>query len=137
MSERLRAPGLKYRRFSSRCIKILQIKQIKQIKIVTQRTMTISKEQIIQTAKLARVKLNDNEMDDITQRLSSILELVDQMQAVDTSAVEPMANSLDAVQILRTDQVDEPAEKIAGRNELLEGAPACEDGLFLVPRVID
>ena len=134
MSERLRAPGLKYRRFSSRCIKILQIKQIK---IVTQRTMTISKEQIIQTAKLARVKLNDNEMDDITQRLSSILELVDQMQAVDTSAVEPMANSLDAVQILRTDQVDEPADKIARPNELLEGAPACEDGLFLVPRVID
>ena len=134
MSERLRAPGLKYRRFSSRCIKILQIKQIK---IVTQRTMTISKEQIIQTAKLARVKLNDNEMDNITQLLSSILELVDQMQAVDTSAVEPMANSLDAIQILRTDQVDEPADKIARRNELLEGAPACEDGLFLVPRVID
>ena len=99
--------------------------------------MTISKEQIIQTAKLARVKLNDNEMDDITQRLSSILELVDQMQAVDTSAVEPMANSLDAVQTLRVDQVDEPADKIARRNELLKGAPACEDGLFLVPRVID
>ena len=99
--------------------------------------MTISKEQIIQTAKLARVKLNDNEMDDITQRLSSILELVDQMQAVDTSAVEPMANSLDAVQTLRADQVDEPADKITRRNKLLEGAPACEDGLFLVPRVID
>ena len=99
--------------------------------------MTISKQQIIDTAKLARLRLDDDEIDNATQRITSILALVDQMQAIDTSTVEPMANSLDAVQTLRVDQVEEPADKIARRAELMACAPASEDGLFLVPKVID
>ena len=99
--------------------------------------MTISKQQISDTAKLARLRLDDDEIDDVTQRITSILELVDQMQAVDTSAVEPMANSLDAVQTLRVDQVDESSDKLARRAELMACAPASEDGLFLVPKVIE
>ena len=99
--------------------------------------MTISKQQIRDTAKLARLQLEDDEIDDVTQRITSILALVDQMQEIDTSAVEPMANSLDAVQTLRADQVDEPSDKLTRRAELMACAPACEDGLFLVPKVIE
>ncbi|MGB5325157.1 MAG: Asp-tRNA(Asn)/Glu-tRNA(Gln) amidotransferase subunit GatC [Pseudomonadales bacterium] len=99
--------------------------------------MSISREQIAATARLARIRLHDSEIDHITSRITSILDMVDQMQQVDTSGVEPMANSLDAVQLLRADAVDEPSDKLAARDALMAGAPAAEDGLFLVPKVIE
>ena len=89
------------------------------------------------TAKLAKLQINDNDVEELTSRISSILDMVDQMQSVDTSNIEPMANSLDAVQQLRPDQVVEPADKTVSRDEFLAIAPASEDGLFLVPKVID
>ena len=62
-----------------------------------------------------------------------ILELVDQMQAVDTSDIEPMANPLDATQLLRADEVTE-----GNRRDAFQAiAPAVENGLYLVPKVID
>ncbi|RZV58501.1 MAG: Asp-tRNA(Asn)/Glu-tRNA(Gln) amidotransferase subunit GatC, partial [Pseudomonadales bacterium] len=97
--------------------------------------MSISREEIATTARLARIRLRDDEIDDVTSRIASILDMVDQMQAIDTSAVEPMSNSLDAAQVLRSDKVDEPGDKIAAREALMAGAPAQEDGLFLVPKV--
>ncbi|MBT8148477.1 MAG: Asp-tRNA(Asn)/Glu-tRNA(Gln) amidotransferase subunit GatC [Pseudomonadales bacterium] len=102
--------------------------------------MSITQQQISDTARLARIRLENDEVDAITQRITAILDLVDQMQAVDTSAVEPMANSLDAVQQLRVDQVEQPHElnaRQARRDQLLACAPASEDGLFLVPKVIE
>ncbi|NNC55818.1 MAG: Asp-tRNA(Asn)/Glu-tRNA(Gln) amidotransferase subunit GatC [Pseudomonadales bacterium] len=99
--------------------------------------MSISKQEIANTARLARIRLRDDEIDSITSRITSILEMVDQMQAIDTSEVEPMSNSLDAAQLLRADKVEEPADKIAAREALMAGAPAQEDGLFLVPKVIE
>ena len=99
--------------------------------------MSISKEQIAATARLARLQLADEEIAPLTQRISSILDMVDQMQAVDTTGVEPMANSLDAVQLLRPDEINEPEDKTASRDEFLAIAPATEDGLFLVPKVIE
>lgn len=89
------------------------------------------------TAKLAKLRLDESDVAELTTRISSILDMVDQMQSVDTSNIEPMANSLDAVQQLRPDQVVEPENKIAARDEFLAIAPATEDGLFLVPKVID
>ncbi|MEZ7985131.1 MAG: Asp-tRNA(Asn)/Glu-tRNA(Gln) amidotransferase subunit GatC, partial [Pseudomonadales bacterium] len=55
----------------------------------------------------------------------------------DTSDVEPMANSLDAVQRLRVDQAIHPENPIEVRDTLQQIAPATEDGLYLVPKVID
>ncbi len=99
--------------------------------------MSISSEQITATARLARLRVDESEVAELTRRISSILDMVDQMQSVDTSGIEPMANSLDAVQHLRPDEVVEPEDKISSRDEFLAIAPASEDGLFLVPRVIE
>ncbi|NNC54308.1 MAG: Asp-tRNA(Asn)/Glu-tRNA(Gln) amidotransferase subunit GatC [Pseudomonadales bacterium] len=99
--------------------------------------MSISKEEIAGTARLARIKIRDDEIEDVTSRITSILDMVDQMQAVDTSGVEPMSNSLDSSQLLRADEIVEPDDKVAARDTLMAGAPATQDGLFLVPKVIE
>lgn len=99
--------------------------------------MTISPEQITATAKLARLRVEDSEINALTKRITSILDMVDQMQAIDTNQVEPMANSLDAVQQLRSDNAEQPNNALQRRDELLSNAPVSEEGLFLVPKVIE
>ena len=79
--------------------------------------MSITPDQLQLTANLARLKLNDDEVGEVSQRITAILDLVDQMQAVNTDNVAPMAHPLDAVQILRADEVVEADEKTAARDE--------------------
>ena len=69
--------------------------------------MSLDKADIEKLAELARVRVVDEDLPEVTERIASILELVDQMQAVDTSGVEPLANPLDARQRLRPDRVTE------------------------------
>ena len=95
--------------------------------------MSVEQSEIEKIAELARVSIADHEIGEVTDRISSILEMVSQMQAVDTSAVEPMANPLDATQRLRADVVTETDRHA----EFQAIAPAVEDGLYLVPKVID
>jgi len=95
--------------------------------------MSVEQDEIEKIAELARIRLAPGEVAEVTRRISSILELVDQMQAVDTDGVEPMANPLDAIQRLRTDEVTE----VDQREAFQQIAPAVEDGLYLVPKVID
>ena len=99
--------------------------------------MSISPDQITATAKLAKLKLNDSEIEEVTGRITAILDLVDQMQSIDTSNVEPMTHPLDAEQRLRVDQAKPPKDPIKARDQLLANAPASEGGLFLVPKVIE
>ena len=102
--------------------------------------MSITPEEIANTAKLARLQIDQNDVGEITQRINAILALVDEMQAVDTSAVKPMANALDAVQTLRADRISEPTdqnEKIDCRDRFQAIAPATDNGLYLVPKVIE
>lgn len=95
--------------------------------------MSLDRSQVENVARLARIKIDENEMADYVDSLSSILALVDQMQAIDTIDVEPLANPLDAAQRLRADVVTE-----ANQRELLQAnAPHAEKGLFLVPKVIE
>ncbi len=65
--------------------------------------------------------------------LQRIMAMVDQMQAMDTDAVEPLAHPLDARQRLRADEISE----VIDRELLQQGAPATRDGLYLVPRVVE
>ncbi|WP_067519876.1 Asp-tRNA(Asn)/Glu-tRNA(Gln) amidotransferase subunit GatC [Endozoicomonas ascidiicola] len=95
--------------------------------------MAIDASEVQKVAHLARLSISDDAVDATTTTISSILELVDQMQAVDTQNVEPLANPLDATQRLRADVVSEDNQ----REKLQSCAPAVEDGLFLVPRVIE
>lgn len=95
--------------------------------------MTISRKDIEKVAVLARIRVDETQVTALEKDLGNILNLVDQLSAADTSAVEPMAHPLDAVQRLRPDEVTEQDQ----REAFQANAPATEDGLYLVPRVID
>jgi len=95
--------------------------------------MTIQQDDIEKIAELARIRISGDEIGQVTRRISEILDMVDQLQAVDTSDVEPMSNPLDAHQRLRPDAVTEHNR----RDAFQAIAPATENGLYLVPRVIE
>jgi aspartyl-tRNA(Asn)/glutamyl-tRNA(Gln) amidotransferase subunit C len=95
--------------------------------------MALDRSDVEKIAHLARLQIDEQDIPEYTQNLSNILDLVDQMQAVDTANVEPMANALDAVQRLRKDEVTEANN----RDALQAVAPAVESGLFQVPKVIE
>ena len=95
--------------------------------------MAIEQDEIEKIAELARIRIADEQIGEVTQRITEILGMVDQLQAADTSDIEPMANPLDATQRLRADEVTE-----INRREAFQAiAPAVEDGLYLVPKVIE
>ena len=95
--------------------------------------MTISREDIEKIAVLARIRLDDEQIQALENDLGNILHLVDQLSAADTDNVEPLAHPLDAVQRLRADEVTEGNQ----REAFQAIAPATENGLYLVPRVIE
>ncbi|GAB2593274.1 Asp-tRNA(Asn)/Glu-tRNA(Gln) amidotransferase subunit GatC [Nitrincola alkalisediminis] len=95
--------------------------------------MSLDKSDIERIAHLARLDISEQEVPEYATSISSILSLIDQMQATDTDGVLPLAHPLDAVQRLRKDEVSESNQ----RERLQQNAPAIEDGLFLVPRVIE
>jgi aspartyl-tRNA(Asn)/glutamyl-tRNA(Gln) amidotransferase subunit C len=95
--------------------------------------MSLSDDQIRRLARLARIALEPGETGEVGKGLNRILELVGEIQAVDTQGVEPMSHALDVVQRLRPDQITE-----GNQRELCQSvAPAVEDGLYLVPKVIE
>ena len=79
------------------------------------------------------MQIADDKADEVATSISNVLALVDQLAAADTNDVKPMAHPLDAVQILRADEVSEPNV----REQMQAIAPATENGLYLVPKVID
>lgn len=93
----------------------------------------IEAKDIEQVARLARIQIENDQVPELTSRLDRILAMVDRMQSEDTDGVEPMANPHDASQRLRDDKVTEADQ----RDKLLANAPLAENGLFLVPKVID
>ena len=95
--------------------------------------MSLQPEDILGIAHLARLQIEPDEVPEYARELSSILALVEQMNAADTLNVEPMAHPLDEIQRLRADEVTEPDQH--GRFQAI--APQVRDGLYLVPRVID
>jgi len=95
--------------------------------------MSLSDDQIRRLARLARIALNPGETREVGERLNRILGLVGEMRAVDTAGIEPMSHALDLVQRLRPDEVTE-----TDLRELYQSAaPAVEQGLYLVPKVIE
>lgn len=95
--------------------------------------MSLDRSDVDKIAHLARLQIEEQDTPEYAQNLTNILDLVDQMQAVDTSEIAPMAHPLDAVQRLRSDAVTEANQ----REQLQSFAPAVEKGLFLVPKVIE
>lgn len=95
--------------------------------------MALDKSEVDKIAQLARLHISEADADEVANRITDILALIDQMQSVDTDAVEPMAHPLDVVQRLRADAVTETDK----RDELQTLAPEAQDGLYLVPKVIE
>jgi aspartyl-tRNA(Asn)/glutamyl-tRNA(Gln) amidotransferase subunit C len=93
----------------------------------------LSLDQIAKIAELARLELSASDAAALQQELNGILAMVDRMQAVDTRGVEPMSHPQQAMQRLREDDVTERDQ----REKHQAIAPATEDGLYLVPKVIE
>ena len=95
--------------------------------------MALDRSDVEKIAHLARLGLNDADIPRTTEALNSILGLIDQMQAVDTTGVEPLYKPQAVAQRLRDDVVTE-----TDRREAYQAvAPSAEEGLYLVPKVIE
>jgi len=95
--------------------------------------MSLSNDEVEKIAYLARLQIDADDIAQYAQDLSGILALVEQMEAVDTTGVEPMAHPQDVTQRLRDDEVTETNQ----RDKFQKIAPLTESGLYLVPKVLD
>lgn len=89
--------------------------------------------EVARIANLAKLATDASEHEQYAAELTDILAMVERMNALDTSAVEPLAHPLEITQRLRADEVTEPD----GRAQFQRIAPSTEDGFYLVPRVIE
>ena len=95
--------------------------------------MALQHADVQRAAHLARLGLTDDEAARYVDDLGRILEMVDVLQSLDTTGVAPLSHPLDATQRLRADEVTESNQ----RDQFQRCAPAVEDGLYLVPRVVE
>ena len=95
--------------------------------------MALENADIDKIAILARLQVTPSETSDYANSISSILSLIDQMQQVSTEGIEPLSNPHDASQRLRKDEVTCDNQ----REAFIALAPAAQDGLYLVPKVVD
>lgn len=95
--------------------------------------MATSSDTIRDMAQLARLHVDDGDAAELVARFDAILALFELLGAAQTQDVRPMAHPLDAVQTLRDDVVTETNQ----RDALQACAPLIEDGLYLVPRVVE
>lgn len=95
--------------------------------------MSLSLADVEKVARLARLSMSEQEMQAAQAQLSSIFGLIAEMQAVDTQSIEPMSHSQDLAQRLREDKVTETNQ----REAFQAIAPQVEQGLYLVPQVIE
>lgn len=95
--------------------------------------MSLNEEDIQKIAWLARLEIDPADCSRYAHELSQVLDLVDELNRINTDNVEAMAHPTDAVQRLREDLVSEENQ----REKFQAIAPQAEDGLYLVPRVIE
>ena len=95
--------------------------------------MEFDKNSTIKLAKLARLSVNDNQLNSLEKDLKSILRFIDQLKEVNTEDIDPTSNSLDQKLILR----DDIAENSLSNEDLLKNVPESELGFFVVPKVIE
>lgn len=95
--------------------------------------MSIALHDVARIALLSRIEMSPAELETSREQLAGILGFVEQLQAVDTTGIEPMAHAIDAVQRLRPDAVTEDDRRDAFQTL----APEVGNGLYLVPKVIE
>jgi aspartyl-tRNA(Asn)/glutamyl-tRNA(Gln) amidotransferase subunit C len=94
--------------------------------------MTIQSDDIAKLCRLAQIALDDGERAATHADLDKMIKMIDALQSIDTDGVDPLAHPLDAAQRLRADEVTE----VVDRDRYQASAPAVQDGLYLVPRVL-
>jgi aspartyl-tRNA(Asn)/glutamyl-tRNA(Gln) amidotransferase subunit C len=95
--------------------------------------VSLNLQDIERIAWLARIEIDAREAADVHAKLTSIFAMIDELDAVDTSGIEPMSHAQDMTAPLRDDRVTETDHHV----EFQRVAPATEDGLYLVPRVVE
>jgi len=95
--------------------------------------VSLEKSEVDTISRLAAISVDATEVDQLTAKISNVLDLFQRMEAVDTTNVEPMSHPLDQVQRLREDVVTETDH----HERYQKLAPAAEKGMYLVPQVID
>jgi aspartyl-tRNA(Asn)/glutamyl-tRNA(Gln) amidotransferase subunit C len=95
--------------------------------------MPLSLADVERIALLARIEIDAAEAEEVRVKLDAIFGMIDDLLAIDTTGVVPMAHAQDVMLPLRTDSVTETDQRAV----LQSGAPAVEDGLYLVPKVIE
>jgi aspartyl-tRNA(Asn)/glutamyl-tRNA(Gln) amidotransferase subunit C len=102
--------------------------------------MALNEQDVVRIARLARIELTPEQREQTRNELNGLLHLIERLQSVDTTGVEPLAQPLsahqDVVLRLRPDTVTD-AGSAEQRTAMLSNAPALAEGLFLVPKVIE
>ena len=93
----------------------------------------LTRDDVLRVARLARLTLDESELEALTSHLEQVLEYVGILNQADTEGVEPLAGASERTDVLRE---DEPGESLA-RDQALSGAPRHDDRFFLVPPVLD
>jgi len=95
--------------------------------------LSVNKDEIKYLSLLSRMDIDKNEIKDIEEKLTKIIDFVDQLQTISTDNIEPMAHPLNQSQRLRIDEVTETND----RENIQKNAQQIEKGMYLVPKVID
>ena len=95
--------------------------------------MALTRDDVLRAARLARIAIDESEADAVLEQLERIFGMIEEMGAADVSGVEPMAHARDVTLRLREDCVTQ-----TDQHELFQSvAPRVENGLYLVPKVIE
>lgn len=95
--------------------------------------MALDKAKVAHIARLARIRVADEELEGLAAELSNILTWIEQLNEVDTSAVPPMTSVVEMTQPQRPDRVDDGGY----RDDILANAPETTEGFFVVPKVLE
>ena len=99
--------------------------------------MELQPDDLKRLARLARIGVSEDDVQKLQKQFKGIFGLIDELQAVDTRGIEPLAHPLDVVQPMAQRLREDRVTEFNQRNENLANAPSQENGLFLVPKVIE
>jgi aspartyl-tRNA(Asn)/glutamyl-tRNA(Gln) amidotransferase subunit C len=99
--------------------------------------MSLTPQDISRIANLARLELRPEESERMLAQINGFFEIVEQMRAVDTTGIEPLAHPVAAIEAIALRLREDVASEVIDREANMRNAPAREAGLFLVPRVIE
>lgn len=94
--------------------------------------MKISSEEVAKVARLARLDLPQDKVEQYAAQLGDILGYMDKLAELDTASVEPMYSPVDQVSVMRDDVV----KKDYAREDILKNAPETDGAFFIVPRIV-